>query len=247
MRSAYIHGASQMRGDETWDKIPIHILFIVETTLAISGASMAVLKPLLAKLGYIGENSIISRGSNPNQQEPGQGNNINNKRTAPSAFVRNISLSPSTGLSTFASSVGGRTHFDGADEGGDAHARTGHGQPTDFELGNLDESIHEEVCDQDLAVSSSKKSQKTSSTFGILRTCTIETRHERIDEHGHSESTVSLAGTKMATSHGSLAPNHHYHHHETETGEVNTLEKRTESISSSFNTETQHAADLFTT
>jgi len=96
-----------------------------------------------------------------------------------------------------------------------------------------------------LAVSNSIKFQRTSSSFGILRTCTIETRHERIDEHGLSESTVSLAGTEMAP--GRIAPSHHYHHHEIETGhshELNTPAKSPESISSSLNTELQHDPSL---
>ena len=235
-RSAYIHGASDMRGDETWDKIPIQILFIIETTLAISGASMAVLKPLLAELGWIGETPVVSRGTDPSPPEPVLGNKFNNKRTTPSAFLRNIYHGVISGLSTFASSEGGGSNFDGADEGGDVHATTGHVQPTDIELGKLDESINED----------SKESRRTSSTLGILRTCTIETRHERAGEHGLTESTASLAGPEVATGHESISPSHH----EAEAGhghKVNTSEKRMNSTSSSLNTEKQHAADLFAT
>jgi len=141
-----------MRVDEPWGRVPIQLLCIMETTLAISAASMAVLKPLLAQLGCIGDTPVISRASNANQHEPGQGNNINGKRTAPSAFARSTSLGPNIGLTTLISSVAGATGYDGADmhiEGDDAHTTRAHGRPADIELGKLDESIYDEACGQD--------------------------------------------------------------------------------------------------
>jgi len=246
VRSVYIHIRPAVRGDEQWDKVPVQLLCIMETTLAISGASMAVLKPLLAKFGCIGDTPVISpQGSNPNQQEPGQGNNTNSKRNVFRGKGGSTYTGPNSGRGTFAPSATGTgwgTNCDEADmhiEGDDSHATGRHGRPTDIELGELDESIHDESCDQYLALSNSVKSRRASSSFGMLRSHTIEARHERIYV---SESTVSLAGIEAATRR--IAPSHH--HHSGHRHEVNTLPKSPESISSSLNIESQHATDLLT-
>ncbi|KAF8421618.1 hypothetical protein EV426DRAFT_193221 [Tirmania nivea] len=79
-RSVYLFSPSKTKLDGQWDKVPIQLLCIMEMNLAISGASMAVLKPLLAKLGCIGGSPIISQASNPNNHGPGRGNNLNGRK-----------------------------------------------------------------------------------------------------------------------------------------------------------------------
>ena len=191
MRSVYIPGASKNRGDETWDKVPIQLLCTMETTLAISSASMAILKPLLAQWGWIGGTPVASR-------------------------------------------------YIGGD---DAHAAGGHGRQADIGLGKLSQSTRDEEYGQDLTISNSRKSIRLSNAFG-----TIQTRHERIDEHGPSESTASLAGAETAT--GSIAPGHHYHY-EIETGHGHGLSTpatgavSSVSISSTLNTESQFTPQAF--
>ena len=236
-----------MRGDEQWDKVPILLVCYIENTLAISAASMAALKPLLVKLGYIGDSPVNSRYSYPSyggrlsgymgQQESGQGNNTSDKGKAPTASTGenwNIYVGPKSRGAYACSAIGG-TNGGVADMRCDNHATWGHGRPAGIELGKLDESINDETCGQGLAVPNPRKIRKPIHAFGILRTCTIETRRERIDEQVHSASTVNLAGTEMPTG------SHPYHEtgHGHEVNAPTTGAGSSDSIPSSLNTKPQ--------
>lgn len=209
VRLCFVHVALRRYGDETWDRVVIHLMSVTESALAVSCASMATLRPLLSKWGLFETEDFriptsedaraaaggrVGQGSNTGESSKtsilvtsGKRDTMyaHSSRSEETVYSAEINDGYSEESADIAEDVGVHKLSPPHMHSMDSEARTEGVESTDIELGNLSNSVGLDGSEQDITTST-HNAQTIAPLSGFLHNFTLENHNGQVRESGQA-------------------------------------------------------------